>query len=244
MALLEDTGASVTACDSGIRALEILADNSFDLILMDIQMPVMDGVETTRRIRSLEGEARHTPIVAVTAHALASEKRQLLQSGMDDYVTKPISESQLLHIIRKWTGTDLPPAIVASGHSATPENGMPPPADADAAVDMALGIRLANGKADLAREMLSMLVASLPSDRDAMQTSLLTQDVDALLHVVHKLHGATRYTGVPHLQSAAKAMEEALKQQRHTELHALWGPLDTEIGRVLAWAASQDTPDS
>jgi two-component system sensor histidine kinase BarA len=244
MALLEDTGASVTACDSGIRALEILADNSFDLILMDIQMPVMDGVETTRRIRSLEGESRHTPIVAVTAHALASEKRQLLQSGMDDYVTKPISESQLLHIIRKWTGTDLPPAIVASGHSATPDTGMPPPAHADAAVDMALGIRLANGKADLAQEMLGMLVASLPADRDAMHASLATQDIDALLHLVHKLHGATRYTGVPHLQSTAKALEEAIKQQRHAELHSLWVALDAEISRVLAWAAAQEASAS
>src|SRR5690606_17520354 len=106
-ALLEDLHVQVTACDSGIKALRHIEQREFDLILMDIQMPVMDGVEAARRIRVMEKGERRTPIIAVTAHALASEKHNLLNSGMDDYVTKPINESQLIHIIHKWTGVNL-----------------------------------------------------------------------------------------------------------------------------------------
>ncbi|MCG8672251.1 MAG: response regulator [Pseudomonadales bacterium] len=228
-ALLEDLGVAVTPCDSGAKCLELIDRLSFDLVLMDIQMPIMDGLETTRRIRAKEGRDDHLPIVAVTAHALASEKQKLLKSGMDDYVTKPINENQLIHIVKRWTNKDL---------ASPPPVELPPSSPRNrAAVDIALGLKLANGKEDLAEEMLSMLFASLKLDKHSMSDSLNRKDFDTLLEMVHKLHGATRYTGVPQLQNAAKNLEEKLKEQSYEQVPQLSDILFQEIEAVLAWGA-------
>ncbi|HVK98406.1 MAG TPA: response regulator, partial [Dongiaceae bacterium] len=235
-ALLEDLDVLVTACDSGIKALQHIEQREFDLVLMDIQMPVMDGVETARRIRIMEKGERRTPIIAVTAHALASEKHQLLNSGMDDYVTKPINESQLIHIIHKWTGVNLHQKKNERGGDITEfgRNG--------AAVDMQLGIKLANGKADLAEEMLDMLFTSLQKDKSQITDRLIEEDYGALLEVVHKLHGATRYTGVPKLQKCSFTLEEALKLQRYEQVPDLTADLMLAIDQVVGWYVENRVP--
>ena len=226
-ALLEDLGVGVTPCDSGAKCLELIDRLNYDLVLMDIQMPGMDGLETTRHIRSRESNDKHIPIVAVTAHALASEKQKLLKSGMDDYVTKPINENQLIHIIKRWTNRDLA--------SPTPVELPPSPERHQSAVDIAMGLKLANGKEDLAEEMLSMLFDSLKTDKHTMSQALEKNDYADLLEKVHKLHGATRYTGVPRLQKAAKGLEEVLKKEEFEEVPQLSDILFQEIEAVLAW---------
>jgi len=136
-ALLGELNVTTTKALSGQEALDILhhqierKEKLFDLIFMDIQMPVMSGIDTTRAIRSLEstleGEV-HLPIIALTAHALADEKNKLLKVGMDDYVTKPIQIDQLIHILTQWTNNQFnqPPAI-ESGIAAGSEQGRPGP---------------------------------------------------------------------------------------------------------------------
>ncbi len=143
--LLEDMGAQVVAVDSGFAAVEAVQAAPFDLVLMDVQMPGMDGCACTEQIRDWETRQNDPPlpIVALTAHAMANEKRALLHSGMDDYLTKPISERQLAQVVMKWTGLNL---------------GTPPPERASErlpdssellVLDHEEGLRLAAGKADL-----------------------------------------------------------------------------------------------
>ena len=98
--LLEKHGHLVRSVWNGREALDCLLEDTFDLVLMDIQMPEMDGLMATRRIRELEaGTDRHLPIIAVTAHALVGDREQCLTAGMDGYVTKPILESKLFEAI-------------------------------------------------------------------------------------------------------------------------------------------------
>lgn len=227
-ALLQDLDVNVVACESGMKALEQVEKHEFDLILMDIQMPVMDGVETAQRIRSMEmGDQKHTPIIAVTAHALASEKHHLLNSGMDDYLTKPINEDQLIHLIHRWTGVNLKATKEEPAIAEAPDNNQ--------AVDMQLGLKLANNKQDLAEEMLEMLFVSLQKDRESIQVLMEEEDYETLQEVVHKLHGATRYTGVPFLQSASFALEENLKLEQWDSAQELAETLVNEINRVIEW---------
>jgi protein-histidine pros-kinase len=111
--LLEKAGHSVVIVDNGLEALACLEQQSFDLVLMDIQMPGMDGYQATQRIRAGErdrnrakapGEAAdHLPIVAMTAHAMQGDKERCLQAGMDDYVSKPVRSEELLRVIRRAT---------------------------------------------------------------------------------------------------------------------------------------------
>ena len=103
--LLERRGHSVTVAETGLRALEALAENRFDVVLMDVQMPEMDGVEATRRIRQRERiSGEHVPIVAMTAHAMSGDRERFLIAGMDCYVSKPVTSEELCAAIDSVAG--------------------------------------------------------------------------------------------------------------------------------------------
>jgi len=207
--LLDDMGAKVTVASSGFDALVITQEQDFDLVFMDVQMPGMDGRQTTEAIRQWEHDNGRTPmpIVALTAHALANEKRTLLQSGMDDYLTKPISERQLAQVVLKWTGLTL------AGEAQEPQ-AEALSAPTTAVLDKEEGLRLAAGKADLAADMLKMLLDGLPGDLAAIRQTRADGDRNALIERIHRLHGATRYCGVPQLRAACQYSETQLKQDQ------------------------------
>ena len=225
--LLDDMGAQVSTANSGYEALEKAQQQSFDLILMDVQMPGMDGRRTTEAIRQYESEHRQSPvpIVALTAHALANEKRALLQSGLDDYLTKPISERQLAQVVLKWTG------LALRNQGPEQASGSLNTGRALGVLDSEEGLRLAAGKADLAADMLSMLLAGLPADRQAIHQAREAGDRNALIERVHRLHGATRYCGVPQLRAACQRSETLLKQNDPVASSAL-DLLDAAIERL------------
>ncbi|MGH8382931.1 response regulator [Pseudomonas sp.] len=229
--LLEDMGAEVLAVDSGYAAVQAVQDERFDLVLMDVQMPGMDGRECTEQIR--QWESSHSgaplPIVALTAHAMANEKRALLHSGMDDYLTKPISERQLAQVVLKWTGLNL----------SAPHNERTPARLADSSelkvLDPEEGLRLAAGKPDLAADMLAMLLASLEADREAIRLAREAADRNGMIERVHRLNGASRYCGVPQLRAACQRSETLLKQNDPEAPRAL-DELDRAIIRLTAQA--------
>ncbi len=234
--LLEDLGARVDAVDSGYAALETVKRNRYDLVFMDVQMPGMDGRETTAAIRQWESEQSNPPmpIVALTAHALANEKRSLLQNGLDDYLTKPISERQLAQVVLKWTGLALrhQPELVDERQQHTQNLSV---------LDQAEGLKLAAGKADLASELLSMLLESLAIDRQIIQDARSSDARDTLLERVHRLHGATRYCGVPQLRAACQHCETLLKQNSPASNAAL-DDLDAAIEQLLEETGKTSQP--
>jgi len=204
---LEELGARVQTCQSGELALEHFARDQFDLVFMDIQMPGMDGMETTRRMRAQEGESRRTPIVALTAHALSSEKQHLLAAGMDDYLTKPVDEKQLRHVISKWAqgNTDSLAPHPVTTKEADPDQELP-------VFDQQLAMQRCASKQALVRDMHRMLLEQIDEDALQLSTLLAENRFKQLLECVHKLHGATRYCGTPRLEAAARDLEMALKQ--------------------------------
>src|SRR5690606_35774993 len=217
-AFLADIGVAALLAQSGEEALDILTECPVDLIFMDVQMPGMDGRQTTSELRQREEIAGFdpVPIVAVTAHALDSERRQLLQCGMNDYLTKPITAEQLRQTVNKWTGMlahesepvmqqqaeqlDGPPLPLAAGYSTLP------------VLDHEEGLRLAAGKADLARDILQMMIRDLPDTARSITAAWQQGDLAALREIIHKLHGATRYCGVPQLRACCQEAESRLKK--------------------------------
>ncbi|MGD9972754.1 MAG: response regulator [Desulfatirhabdiaceae bacterium] len=99
---LQKFGFDVDLAENGRQGVSKLMENLYDMVLMDIQMPEMDGLEATRRIRNLEGDLCHTPVVAMTAHAMAGDREKCLEAGMDDYISKPINRDILLQVLNKW----------------------------------------------------------------------------------------------------------------------------------------------
>lgn len=220
---LQEMGTRVRTASSGVEALDILDEQRFDLIFMDVQMPGMDGRQTTEELRIREDMSQQsaTPIVALTAHALADERRKLLRCGMNDYLSKPINPEQLRDCILKWTGHDLS-AVTAP--AIEPPAASEPPRTEPRILDRDEGLRLAAGKADLAQDMLEMLMQSLPGDREQIERNYQAGNLDALLETVHRLHGATRYCGVPELRKRCLQTETKLKEKT---------PCDDEVKQLL-----------
>ena len=108
VALLKKAGYSVDTVETGLQALEALQNKDYNLVLMDVQMPEMDGFEATERIRAREGKGKHIPIIAMTAHAMKGDRERCLAAGMDDYISKPLRPKDLFEILDKWTSiTDM-----------------------------------------------------------------------------------------------------------------------------------------
>jgi two-component system sensor histidine kinase BarA len=161
----------------------------FDLILMDIQMPDMDGIRACELIRQLPHQ-QQTPVIAVTAHAMAGQKEKLLSAGMNDYLAKPIDEEKLHSLLLRYK-----PGPAASSWIA-PQESPEPAINNNATFDWQLALRQAAGKPDLAREMLQMLVAFLPEIRNKVEEQLVGENPPELLEAIHKLHGSCGYSGV------------------------------------------------
>jgi two-component system, NarL family, sensor histidine kinase BarA len=205
---LSELGIAVQTCRSGMEAVQLFPRRRFDLIFMDIQMPGMDGIETTLRLREMESEGQRVPIVALTAHALASERQQLLNAGMDDYLTKPVNEKQLIHVLQRWTR----PHDQITADQPLPEESSIPASTALPSLDPTLALSRCAGKADLVADMHSTLFRQLPEDAVTLKTLQNSDDRNGLLECVHRLHGATRYCGTPKLEQCAGELETLLKQ--------------------------------
>ncbi|PPI83964.1 hybrid sensor histidine kinase/response regulator [Marinobacter maroccanus] len=217
MTLLEDCQLDAESASSGFEALSKARQKPFDLVFMDLQMPGMDGVETTARLREMDTGNHRTPIIALTAHALADEQERLSKQGFDGYMPKPISSGQLTEIIHEYTGY-VCPKNGSNGRLPVPEirdtrRALRPSTRKmqQDCVSVDESIQLAAGKADLAEELFSMLLEQVHVDRERIPELWADDNMDELLECVHKLHGATRYCGVPELRAAANHLETAIK---------------------------------
>ncbi len=195
---LEPQGLEISLAYSGKEAIELAQKTQYDLILMDIQMPEMDGMETTRHLRALDNYI-DTPIIALTAHALGSEQKEILASGMNAYLTKPIDEEVLFNTIEKW-------------HLNT--DSFQDQVDAKLAniFDLDKALDIVDGKTHIAKDMFDMLADSLDSEKKLIRHHLEQQDTKKLIEVVHRVHGASKYTGTINIARHAGFLETHLKE--------------------------------
>ena len=213
-------------CESGADALALAREQDLDVILMDIQMPHIDGIRAAELIHQLPHHAR-TPIIAVTAHSLSGEREHLLKAGMDDYLAKPIDEAMLKRVLTRHHAPasaepDVPPPMVS------PASGEPLPS-----LDWSLALRQSANKEDLAGDLLQMLIDFLPQVSERVQAIVDGANDDAILALIHKLHGSCSYSGVPRLKQLCGYLEHQLRQ--NVSLHALepeWLELLDEIENV------------
>lgn len=216
-ALLLEQVDEVVLADNGMDAVERCKSETFSLIFMDIQMPIMDGITTLKAIKS-DTINNKTPIIAVTAHALSGEKEKMQQQGFNAYMTKPIDETMLSYIIYEYC--DLENLFCdISDKSLRQANQQPALSDLTNSVniqstiiDWPLSLQRAAGKTDLAIEMLTGLVESLADNQKNISQALINEEPDSLKHLIHKLNGGCCYTGVPSLHNICQQIETELKK--------------------------------
>jgi len=207
--LLEREGHTVTIAGSGQEALDLFEQRQFDLILMDVQMPGLDGLQATARIREKErASGGHVPIVAMTAQAAEADRLRCLASGMDAYVTKPVHVPALLKMIE---------SVGAGGRSMSTElAGEGTPVEAQLRqLDESLALSRVGGDVELLKEVIELFLSDYPSTVEKIKAAVAGSDATALEHQAHSLKGSVSTFGADRAFEAAFALE---KQGRSGDL--------------------------
>ena len=204
-------GCEVDVSNHGQEALQRLEEREYDIIFMDCQMPVLDGFEATERIRALEGPAQHTPIVAMTAHAMAGDREKCLAAGMDDYQSKPIKLDALETVLLKYcSGT---PASDASGTDQTEDRSSAVQADVLGAVpvlDTAHVLESTDRDLEMIESMIEMSLTEL-DDQVAALRSAAESGEPGISELAHALKGASAMLGAARLSALAAEIERQAK---------------------------------
>jgi len=239
--LLNALNSDVREATSGMQAIEACEHENFDVIFMDIQMPGMDGIEATRRIRQLEKGKKRTPIIALTAHSITEQKSELLIAGMDDCLSKPVSEAQLVHVINRWASLSGKKEIsIRNIESIVSEpvkfqDRITEPNSESSSVDIALCLRLSNNKPALARDMLKMLIAGIAEEKQLVISAMEKSDFNQAAEIIHKLYGSSCYCGVPRLKYISGLLDKLFQKQLYDEAISAIGSLYLALDDILIW---------
>jgi len=230
--LLAAVGVEADVAVNGLEALEKLAVQQYDLVLMDIQMPEMDGLTATRRLRT---DPRHAllPVIAMTAHAMAGDREQSLQAGMNDHVTKPIDPQQLYKVMsrllrrRRGEADEATPAVEPGIQE------LPPPltALAEAGIDVRLGLRHHLNRISFYTRVLRGFAAEYARAGEDLDRYLSGQQWPEALRLCHTLKSAAAGIGAGPLSHLATTMEAHCRKERRDP--AAQQALSAELGRVI-----------
>ena len=240
--LLEKLGLAVTVAVNGREAIERLAAESFDVLLMDCQMPVMDGYTATTQIRAgAAGAARaHVPIIAMTANALAGDRERCLVVGMDDYVSKPVDPGKLRSALERALRHD------AAGAAERPPLSGPAGGD-DRVWDGATFLRAVGDDVEFACEALQVFIDSSIANLDALQRAA-PHDAAAAARLAHALKGAAANVAARWVAAVAERIETAARSGSGVgalvdELRAAWVATERLIGEFVAAARPRGAGD-
>jgi signal transduction histidine kinase/CheY-like chemotaxis protein/HPt (histidine-containing phosphotransfer) domain-containing protein len=200
--LLAQFDLMVTVASDGAAALEILAKQSFDAILMDVQMPGMDGLTATRHIRQGLGLGE-IPIIAMTAHAMDEDRQRCLEAGMNDHIAKPIDPDLLSQILQRWLRTVTP---VDAKYSATEETGSVLP-QALPGIDLAVGLRNLNKNSTLLRKLLRDFAAACAPQVTKIQEFIVEGQWAQLRLLAHSIKGTSSTLGAGDVAAFAATLE-------------------------------------
>jgi CheY-like chemotaxis protein/HPt (histidine-containing phosphotransfer) domain-containing protein len=210
LGVLGQFGHRVTVAGNGREAVEITASRDFDVVLMDVQMPEMDGLEATRQIRQREqGSERHIPIIAMTAHALTGDRERCLASGMDEYLSKPIRPRQLVEMIALATGKAMIVGPTAPAEpAAAPPQAEPAAESASKLVDWELALSATAGDKDLLCELIEAYFLERPRLQRELDDSLERTDFELMHRAAHTIKGSMRLFGAARPLEIAFTLEQ------------------------------------
>jgi two-component system, sensor histidine kinase and response regulator len=229
---LQRFGYAVEAVTNGREALEALAGADYDLVLMDCQMPEMDGYEAAAEIRRREGGARHTPIIGVTAHAFEADREKCLAAGMDDYLAKPVDPAVLQNVLAHWLAAGASSPVVngpderASGGSAFIEEII------RTSVLDALRGGLEDGDPDPVVELLELFCRNTESALATLRDALRRGDALTVERTAHSLKGSSDVLGLGKLAALSAALEEKARGGSLRDAESAPAQIEAELRHV------------
>ncbi|HYE02453.1 MAG TPA: response regulator, partial [Phycisphaerales bacterium] len=228
--ILRSLGVDCVVAPDGRRAIEAVRAGGFELVLMDCQMPEMDGFEATAEIRRLEaagpsgpGNPAHLPIIALTANAVKGDRERCRAAGMDDYVSKPIDPGELARVIERLVPSAAPAVGPRTGAGADPAEPQPIRFD-----DL---LRRCLGNAETAEAVVDALLADMDERLADLERAAAGQDREALARVAHRIKGAAGNASAEGIRALAAALEERVRDPAGTDLGAALEELRAEVAR-------------
>ncbi|WEG13809.1 PAS domain S-box protein [Pullulanibacillus sp. KACC 23026] len=223
---LKKLGFKADLAENGAQALERLQTKDYHLVLMDIQMPDMDGVEVTRRIRESEIKGEHLPIIAVTANAMAEDQVRYLKNGMDDYLSKPVSLDGLEAILTKWL-----PQMGEAGQAEPAQPTLDPPPEEEPIHLDVLKMTYGSNQAELL-DLLHVFCESIAPELESLRAALEEQQLEDGAKIAHGLKGASAVIEARPFQKISTALETELKSGHAAEALVLINTLESEFQRI------------
>ncbi|WP_051261540.1 response regulator [Desulfovibrio inopinatus] len=243
--LLTSKGHSVLAVPNGADAIKALEEHTIDLVLMDVQMPEMDGLEATRRIRGSTSKNfdPKIPIIAMTAHALKGDRETFLSVGMNEYMSKPISWEKLHKTmfmvlaspsksVQDDSRRESTSASISTQAEPETEDAIPLKED-DVVVDMDGLVQKARGNMEFLKKMFNAFVLDQPDKFQEMQEAFLDGDMKRVSFLAHALKGAAATMGAPRLRDAAYWLELSAKSQKHEESAENLNHIEQRLEKVI-----------
>lgn len=227
--LLEHWGLETHVAVDGVQALERLELMIFDAVLMDVEMPRMDGIETTRRIRE-NPKFKGLPIIALTAHAQDGDRERCLSAGMNDYLAKPIDAQQLFYLLAQWIRPALKGAATALSPTfkAAVRAGAPP-----LVIDEADSLARLSGDRVLFLKILKEFLRSYANASSELRRSIQASDYESVRFFAHSLKGVAGNIGAKPLAAAAKGIELAVSHNTLDHLDQLATALDQKLHEAM-----------
>ncbi len=239
-AILEMMGCRIVTAPNGRTAVRLFAEEKFDLILMDCEMPIMDGIEATRRIREIEtmsqalpdaSAPRRTPIIALTAHALNDVRGKCLEAGMDDFLVKPFDDRQMATTLLRW----LVPSGMMAGDDASGAAERP---DAQPVIDPTVieGLRALDRKGGSSRieRAVSRFMEIAPPLATTIHESCTKGDADVLWRAAHSLKSSAGALGAKLLSRRCAEIETRAREAGAEEAKSLVAGLETDLAAAIA----------
>jgi PAS domain S-box-containing protein len=237
--LLSDMGMLVTLAENGQEGVERIIAETFDLVLMDIQMPVMDGLTATKLIRGGE-RFRNLPIIAMTAHAMSGDRERSLEAGMNDHITKPINPSRLRETLIQWmpaapvNAPEQTPVTASTIQESLPDQLLP--------FDIPAALVRTSGKTKLLRKLLLGFSDKYASAATDLRVHLAEGRENEAERLAHSLKGIAATLEAKDLAEAASALEDALRTGEKSDLAHLVDTVENFLKPAIAAIASLETP--
>ncbi|MCZ7662364.1 MAG: PAS domain S-box protein [Thermoleophilia bacterium] len=232
---LEKLGYRADVVETGAEAVEALRSAVYDLVLMDVQMPGMDGLEATRRIRDPRTGVLSptTPIVALTAHAMAGDRQKCLDAGMDDYLPKPIKPAELSAVLGRWIASKSPASSLRGPGRSVRAKDRPPSSESlhteeEPAFDETVLLTLLDGDREVTAEIAAEFMADAPKQVTGLREAVQRGDLALVGRKAHTLKGAAASVGAHALRRLAAQLEEAAASDSG-ELFDLLGAIDRQL---------------
>ncbi|MDP2644166.1 MAG: response regulator [Desulfobacterales bacterium] len=249
---LNAAGYQADLAENGEQAVRAFKKNRYDIILMDVQMPVMDGHEATRTIRKLEvanpgvsdpsGRPERIPIIAMTAHTMQGDKDKCFAAGMDDYIAKPIKRKDLLEMVEKWTGPERKPAPLPADPDQVETSSTDPGPDGggdNAPMDLDGVLKEFDQDRNFIREITKNFLASAQTRVENIHGALAEKDAETVRREGHTIKGAAASLHAARLSEIAFELEQIGKSADLEKGQKVFEALESEFNRLKKYLEDQ-----